>query len=363
MSTERIIKEYEEQKATLDILESKIVTLFEDLSNYNKVSFHDIRARVKERDSLQQKIEKKQGKYSELNDITDVVGIRIITYFNDDVDKLATIIEDEFSVDQKNSVDKRKKDPDRFGYASLHFVVTFNDERLKLIEYKHFEGIKFEIQIRSILQHAWAEIEHDIGYKSKNEVPEEIRRDFSRIAGLLELADMEFLRIKGFIEKYTEEIETKIENNSLMIKLDKVTLTEYINKSRLVEGINNTLEEKYHGLKINDDYTSVLSTDLEILRFFDINKVIDLDELLSKKKEKVLSFFEKWYESSFDFSENRSAYPKDISLFYLYYVLIYENYSEKLLSDYLEISSIDDDLHQSVIDDFNNLKNEDWKLS
>ena len=65
-------------------------------------------------------------------------------------------------------------------------------ERMVLRENKAFEGLKCEIQIRSVLQHAWAEIEHDLGYKSELTIPKEVRRSFSRLAGLLELGDKEF---------------------------------------------------------------------------------------------------------------------------------------------------------------------------
>ncbi|WP_414714812.1 GTP pyrophosphokinase, partial [Sporosarcina koreensis] len=172
-----------------------------------------------------------------MRDITDTVGVRVITYFNDDVDKIAKVIEREFEVDRENSIDKRVTDPDRFGYSSLHYVVNFNADRVKFIEYKDFKEVKFEIQIRSILQHAWAEIEHDLGYKSKNEVPKEIRRDFSRIAGLLEIADNEFMRIKNFLDNYSRVMGTKIRDLDLNVPIDKVTLMEYVATSQVVKEI------------------------------------------------------------------------------------------------------------------------------
>lgn len=83
--------------------------------------------------------------------------MRIITYFSEDVDKIASIIQSEFEVDEHNSVDKRiKLDPVRFGYLSLHYVVKLNSTRVRLSEYIIFKDLKVEIQIRSILQHAWA---------------------------------------------------------------------------------------------------------------------------------------------------------------------------------------------------------------
>jgi len=77
----------------------------------------------------------------------------------------------------------------------LHYVASLISEREKLTEYKRFAGIKVEIQIRSTLQHAWAEIEHDIGYKGENSVPDSLKRNFSRVAALLEVADIELMQL------------------------------------------------------------------------------------------------------------------------------------------------------------------------
>jgi ppGpp synthetase/RelA/SpoT-type nucleotidyltranferase len=116
------------------------------------------------------------------------------------------MVEREFVVDRTNSVDKRTLlDPDRFGYQSLHYVAALSVARTGLAEYGRFTGLRVEIQIRSTLQHAWAEIEHDLGYKSAAGVPRDIRRRFSRIAGLLELADEEFSVIRRDLDAYTSE--------------------------------------------------------------------------------------------------------------------------------------------------------------
>ncbi len=94
--------------------------------------------------------------------------------------------------------------------SSVHYVVSMNEDRLKLPENRGYAGIKCEIQIRTVLQHAWAEIEHDLGYKSEIDIPKDIRRSFSRLAGLLEVADKEFQEIRDFLETYREKVEAEI---------------------------------------------------------------------------------------------------------------------------------------------------------
>lgn len=54
----------------------------------------------------------------------------------------------------------------RLGYQSIHYLVKLPDQKTEWAEYKRFEGLIAEIQVRTILQHAWAEMEHDIQYKS-----------------------------------------------------------------------------------------------------------------------------------------------------------------------------------------------------
>ena len=74
---------------------------------------------------------------------------------------------------------------ERFGYQSVHYLVALKEDRTSLSEYLQYKGLIAEIQVRTILQHAWAEIEHDIQYKSSETIPQPIRRRFMQLAGLL----------------------------------------------------------------------------------------------------------------------------------------------------------------------------------
>ncbi|MBO5486436.1 MAG: hypothetical protein J5988_05840, partial [Eubacterium sp.] len=170
-----------------------------------------IEHRVKTEQSLAGKLVRNGDWYSTLEDLTDLLGARVICYFSDEVDKIGKLVEQSFTIDWENSSDKRALiKADTFGYLSLHYICSLPDNG----EYpKELCDIRFEIQIRTVLQHAWAAINHDIGYKSEFGVPRAVTRQFSRIAGLLELADEEFVRTRDTMKQYTEETRNKIINN------------------------------------------------------------------------------------------------------------------------------------------------------
>jgi ppGpp synthetase/RelA/SpoT-type nucleotidyltranferase len=191
MQGKELRAEFEKVRGTYDSFSEKVKELIKGFLEVQSVTVHSVSSRCKTLDSLELKAQKKIDKgseYADLKAVTDLAGVRVITHFASDVDQIAKIVEHEFNVDFANSIDKRvAQEPDRFGYTSLHYVVELNSERLFLSEYSKFVNVKVEIQIRSILQHAWAEIEHDIGYKANEEVPNEVKRKFSRLSGLLEL--------------------------------------------------------------------------------------------------------------------------------------------------------------------------------
>ena len=206
---------------------AKVATgILENILSDDGVQRQPIACRCKDRESLSRKLSKPGKNYESLSDITDIAGLRVVTYFAEDIRRVAAIVEAAFTIDKKNSVDKRVyKDPDRFGYKSLHYVVSFPNARCDLPDFSKYRGMKFEIQLRSILQHAWAEIEHKLGgYKSPWSVPREIRRRFSRIAGLLELADDEFSGIRKQLETYAADTERIIQIQPGEVGVDAISL-------------------------------------------------------------------------------------------------------------------------------------------
>lgn len=287
MSDSDILNQFDDNSSVFIQFSRSMESLISTLLTSSGIKQHSVTSRVKDRSSLSKKVSRK-NKYECISDITDVVGVRIISNYSDEVDKISRIIEKEFSVDRENSIDKRAAlDPDRFGYLSLHYVVKLNPARSKLLEYSEFRDLKFEIQIRSILQHTWAEIEHDIGYKSNREIPRQVRRKFSQLAGLLELADSQFIQIRDELEKYSEEVDENLKKDNKDILLDKVSLIKYLSSSELVCNLDNEISVITNS-SLNSPSDTIISNHLKNLEFFNINTVDQLEKMLNENKELIL---------------------------------------------------------------------------
>jgi hypothetical protein len=122
----------------------------------------------------------------------------VITYVRDDVDAVADLLGDQVVVNDDRDLGRETASEGRFGYASRHLQIALDAARESQPAYAHLRGRNVQVQIRTVLQHAWAEFEHDIRYKGT--VPVEHAPDFDRrftlAAGLLELADQEFATIR-----------------------------------------------------------------------------------------------------------------------------------------------------------------------
>ena len=132
---------------------------------------------------------------SPMEDVTDLVGIRVIFFDGKDVDSFAHAVSQSFRTDWSHSGDKRSAQKlNEFGYQSLHLICSLHPEDAS--KDKELLRFKFEIQLRTVLQHAWASISHALHYKSSAEIPAEFQRRLYRLAGLLELADSEFTQLQ-----------------------------------------------------------------------------------------------------------------------------------------------------------------------
>ena len=203
--SQAILEEYRAQRPVFEKMQATIPEMVRAVFEEVGIVVASIESRIKEEKSLKGKLELKGAKYATLGDITDIFGMRIITFYADDVDKVASAVDRLFDVDWENSVDKRKlHQVDSFGYMSLHYICRFD-------EFPY----RFEVQMRTILQHAWANMNHDTGYKSGVEVPVEHLRNMNRLAGMLELIDEQFSRIRTEITDYRRRVRALVASGHL----------------------------------------------------------------------------------------------------------------------------------------------------
>jgi len=324
-----ILIEYDELKETFESYALSLQSLLNTLVRDAGISVHTLESRVKNRKSLDAKIVKKD-KYKSIDDITDVVGIRIISHYANDVDKIAEIVEEEFLVDKENSIDKRATlEPDRFGYLSLHYIINLNDKRTKLKEYAPYKKIKAEIQIRSILQHAWAEIEHDIGYKSSNGLPNEVRRYFSRLAGLLELADDEFVKIRKSITARQEEVADAIKDGHSDVSLDVVSLAEFLNQSTEIADIAQAYKKEYNITISKNSDKNILPQLIKLLKSVEISTIKSLSNALILHKNDIIKR-PKAYSIYFLEHYKENIMSRDALISFLVHVIIAKSNSTQL---------------------------------
>jgi len=246
------------------------------------ISLNAFEHRIKEEKSLAGKLELKGGKYASLDDVTDILGLRIITFYTDDVDKVAAIVKGTFDVDWHNSIDKRKMhELNSFGYNSLHYICRipqrlFNDPAMPEIN-----TYRFEIQMRTALQHVWSTIEHDIGYKGIVRLPPAYRRQFSRLAGMLELIDDEFSRLRTTLSDYNRKVQSLVSTGRLHeVPLRPDTFREYLEMKPF-----NTLNRRIAATNQAEVYPCPLLPFLRVFQHLGLETIGDVQQLIADNEE------------------------------------------------------------------------------
>lgn len=195
------VAEYRNCRKNFDQLCTEVRRILVSSFSQNNLRTHSIEARAKSIESFARKVEKTNEdgtpKYTQpLTEITDLAAVRVITYTIDDIREITKFIDSHFDIIEKRDVGEERAEKGQFGYQSIHYLVKMTEDRLALPENSLYQNLICEIQVRTVLQHAWAEMEHDIQYKGSANIPKSVRRKFLALAGLLEIADREFALIQ-----------------------------------------------------------------------------------------------------------------------------------------------------------------------
>lgn len=271
--TAELLESYHEQLPQLEQLIEQASNLLKAALREQNIQLNTFEGRIKTEESLAGKLEKKGYKYRTLHDVTDVVGIRVVTYYTDDVDKVAAIAKQIFDIDWKNSVDKRKHQLNSFGYLSLHYICYLKEGPLRTIP--------FEIQMRTALQHVWSAIEHDIGYKGAVKLPPEFVRQFSRLAGMLEMADDEFSRLRTAMSEYRRQVHSLVKSG----QFSEVSLSTESFRQFLELRPFDRLNQRIAAVNQAEIFPAPMMNFLPILETFRFKDLGDVQQFIDENSE------------------------------------------------------------------------------
>ncbi len=230
------IENYKEQQDLyLSYAEKLQLVLEKEIKDIAPVSI--IETRTKTISSFADKLLRKKDLYLKNGEpYTDLCGGRVITYTQDKIKPICEFIENKFDVDWDYCIAPDERlEPDKFGYRSIHYIVKFkqktmtfsSNETIEIPEELH--GLRAEIQIRSILEHAWAVFSHEMSYKNEFNIPQKWERELASVAALLESADAMFSKIQQGLSTYAssygaylneDQIEEKIKMYKIILEYD-----------------------------------------------------------------------------------------------------------------------------------------------
>ena len=218
--------------------------------------------------------------------------MRCVFLYKRDIKLIERIVKDTFVIKKQCDTFDRLAE-NQFGYSSLHFVVQLPKEWLNVPSLSEFANFLAEIQIRTISQHIWAEVSHELQYKSKIDVPDNLIRPIYRASALLETVDLEFDRLLIEREKYKKKITSQADQGLNVDNIERML-------DDLLPAENKDFFEEYAALNNELNNSGILTTS-QLRKFIKDN----LERLIEYDKNRVKSELEDYNNNGFlDISED-----------------------------------------------------------
>jgi ppGpp synthetase/RelA/SpoT-type nucleotidyltranferase len=223
-----------------------------------------ITSRVKTIDSFLEKVVRKQYA-NPLREMTDMAGVRVVCQFTPDLTQVAAALNDLFMIQER--VDKTALlGSDRMGYFGTHFIVQLG-EKYRGPRYDDIFQLNCEIQVKTILQDAWAQIDHSLMYKATVSIPSKERRDLNNVSSLLEVAQSIFDRTRETREQYAEEVQKKSARPEefLAQPIDRETVAAYTKNRYPSLPVNHRVQEMLLEQLDHDRYKTLADLDRAVV--------------------------------------------------------------------------------------------------
>lgn len=268
--------EFNKQKPFYEDLENEAKHTLKKQLDKSGVKIHSIMSRIKSIESCLGKVERFQIE-NPFESIQDFVGIRIICLLLSDIPKIGEIIRNNFDVIKYDGKIESNQKSD-FRYLSDHYIVKFADT-VSGVRYDDIKSLSFEIQVRTIAMDAWANISHYLDYKTDQDIPEELKRDFYALSGMFYVADKHFQLFFEQRHRKQDEIDKAFEKED---SKDKLELP--INLDTLTAYLREKFPDRQHG------EIGSISRVVKSLKEADYREISEIDEIISKNLSIFLQY-------------------------------------------------------------------------
>jgi ppGpp synthetase/RelA/SpoT-type nucleotidyltranferase len=272
VNSSELQKEYELSAPLCEQFGRELTRQLEELLSEKNISLgFPLQCRVKKIDSILEKIERSSLEITHVQELNDLIGLRIILLFRRDVESVKALIKKNLKVFSEEDTQSRLGESE-FGYSSVHFQVGLLSSWKKMPTFKKSGELRAEIQVRTVAQHIWATASHILQYKRETGVPPPVRRSIHRASALLETVDLEFERV--------------LEERNSYLKRPKGNLSEdVLNVDLLAKILDELLPAKNKDTEEKENYADLLQD----LFAFSIKSGPQLRDLLAENLEAVFA--------------------------------------------------------------------------
>ena len=273
------IRKYYNLLPRYEKLAAEVAYLIEHILKNASEEYAHVTYRAKTLSSFCEKLYRKSYE-NPFSEITDLAGVRIVYLYVSDIQRIEALIEQEFEVVEK--VDKiQDHGAEKFGYSAFHYLVKIRAKHSG-IRYDDLKPLICEIQVRTVLQDAWALVAHHLFYKQESDIPIELRRKLNALSGLFETADDQFESMRNARIQYRNKIASEISTSA------ELSLNKNINLDSLSAYIHWKFPDR------EDSRMETVSELLSEIQELGYQRLIEIDSVIKQTIDAVLMYEEEY---------------------------------------------------------------------
>ncbi len=172
-------------------------------------------------------IKPEDNKFRVSDYLSDLLGVRAVCYYSEEVYEIRRSLKKYFrEIEITDKSGQLEKTEDKFGYKSLHLQLMLKGGIKGIPDVEKFKKVKFELQIRTVIQDAWSTLDHEIKYKKS--IPQNLKRRINRLSALFEIADDEFLNIQKEITQEERKIDSRLKKGGKIQKFKPLDVFRFL---------------------------------------------------------------------------------------------------------------------------------------